>query len=205
MTARPMSPSRIHHNLAMRVFAGIIAGCLGLIGSPARASDDTKLGDDPSRKFFEQYCHTCHAVAKPKGDFRVDTLSQVFADKENREKWLKVVDQLKTGTMPPKEKPRPAAHETKALTDWIDGRVAEAETARNARQGLAVMRRLNRVEYENTVRDLLLVDVELKDVLPVDTVAGGFDTSAEALHFSSYLLANYLEAADRVLDAAIAG
>jgi hypothetical protein len=185
--------------------AGLVAGGLVAIGPATRASADAKPTDDPSRKFFEQYCQTCHAGARPKGDFRVDTLSQVFANKENREKWLNVVEQLKTGTMPPKGKPRPAAHETKALTDWIDSRVAAAETARNALQGLAVMRRLNRVEYENTVRDLLRVDVELKDVLPVDAVAGGFDTSAEALHFSSYLLANYLEAADRVLDAAVAG
>ena len=67
------------------------------------------------------------------------------------------------------------------------------------------MRRLNQVEYENTVRDLLGVDVELKDVLPVDSTAGGFDTSAETLHVSSYLLHNYLRAAERVLDAAVAG
>ena len=106
--------------------------------------------------------------------------------------------------MPPKGKPRPAANESKALTDWIDGQVAAAETARNALQGRVVMRRLNRAEYENTVRDLLGVDVDLKDVLPDDTVAGGFDNSAETLHVSSYLMESYLEAADRVLDAAIA-
>src|SRR5262245_9948074 len=185
--------------------AGIVSGCLGLIGTTTWASADAKPSDDPSGKFFQQYCQTCHAGEKPKGDFRLESLSQVFDDKENREKWLTVVKQLKTGVMPPKGKPRPADDETKALTDWIDARVAAAEAARNARQGLAVMRRLNRVEYENTVRDLLQVDVELKDVLPVDTVPGGFDTSAEALHFSSHLLANYLEAADRVLDAAVAG
>src|SRR5262245_15477639 len=185
--------------------AGIVSGCLGLIGTTTWASADAKPTDDPSGKFFQQYCHTCHAGEKPKGDFRLDSLSQIFGDKENREKWLTVVKQLKSGVMPPKGKPRPAADETKALTDWIDARVAAAETARNAQQGLAVMRRLNRVEYENTVRDLLQVDVELKDVLPVDTVPGGFETSAEALHFSSHLLANYLEAADRALDAAVAG
>ncbi len=207
MTAKPMSPDGNSKNRAMCLhnvrMTGI--GCLLLMGSATPAFADAKLPADPSRKLFEQYCQTCHAGAKPKGDFRVESLSQVVADKVNREKWLKVVEQLKTGTMPPKGKPRPAALETKALTDWINGRVAAAETARNAQQGLAVMRRLNQVEYQNTVRDLLGVDVELKDVLPVDTVAGGFDTSAEALHFSSYLLANYLEAADRVLDAAIAG
>jgi len=189
----------------MRVLiAAIVSGGLGLIGSPTWASD-AKPTDDPSRKFFEQYCQTCHTGTKSKGDFRVDTLAQDFADKENRENWLKVVEQLKTGTMPPKGKPRPAANETQALTDWIDGQVAAAQAARNARQGRAVMRRLNQAEYENTVRDLLGVEVELKDVLPVDSTAGGFDTSAEMLHVSSYLLHNYLRAAERVLDAAVAG
>ena len=160
---------------------------MGLIGTATRASAaDAKPTDDPSRKFFEQYCQTCHAGEKPKGDFRVDTLSQDFADKENREKWLNVVEQLKTGTMPPKGKPRPAANEAKALTDWIDGQVAAAETARNALQGRAVMRRLNQAEYQNTVRDLLGVELELKDLLPDDTAPGGFDTSAESLHISSY-------------------
>ena len=67
-----------------------------------------------------------------------------------------------------------------------------------------VLRRLNRAEYANTVRDLLGVDVDLKDLLPPDTSTSGFDNSAEALHVSSYLMESYLEAADRVLDAAIA-
>src|SRR5262245_35078979 len=192
------------HGMSVLI-AGIVTCCLGLIGSATLASADAKPTDGPSGRFFQQHCQSCHSGEKPKGDFRVDSLSQIFGDKEIREKWLTVVKQLKSGVMPPKDKPRPAADETKALTDWINARVAAAETARNAQQGLAVMRRLNRVEYENTVRDLLQVDVELKDVLPVDTVPGGFDTSAEALHFSSHLLANYLEAADRVLDAAVAG
>jgi hypothetical protein len=191
----------------MRVLiAAILSGGLGLIGIPAWASGADPLPiDGPSRKFFERYCQTCHAGTKPKGDFRVDTLAQDFADKEVREKWLKVLEQLKTGSMPPPGKPRPAANEMQELTDWIDGQVAAAETARNALQGRAVMRRLNQVEYENTVRDLLGVDVELKDVLPVDSTAGGFDTSAETLHVSPYLLHNYLRAAERVLDAAVAG
>ncbi|HEY2251618.1 MAG TPA: c-type cytochrome domain-containing protein, partial [Planctomycetaceae bacterium] len=141
---------------AMRVMiAAIVFGGLGLIGSPARSSaDDAQPNDGPSRTFFEQYCLTCHTGTKPKGDFRVDNLAQDFADKENREKWLNVVEQLKTGTMPPKDKPRPAASETQALTDWIDGQVAAAQNERDARQGRAVMRRLNQAEYENTVRDL---------------------------------------------------
>src|SRR5436190_6902290 len=143
------------------LIAGIVSG-LGLIGSATRtfAVEDAKPTDGPTRKFFEQYCQTCHSGEKPKGDFRVDSLAMDFADKENREKWLNVIEQLKTGTMPPKGKPRPTADEAKVLTDWIEGQVAAAETARNAKQGRAVLRRLNRIEYENTVRDLLGVEVE---------------------------------------------
>ncbi len=191
----------------MRVLImAIVSGSLWLVGFAHRASAaDPQPAENPSRKFFEQYCVGCHAGAKPKREFRVDSLTPDFADKDNRDKWRNVIEQLKTGTMPPKGKPRPAAGETQALVDWIDGQIAATETAGNSRQGRAVMRRLNQAEYENTVRDLLGVDVELKDVLPVDSATGGFDTSAETLHISSYLLQNYLKAAERVLDAAVAG
>jgi len=89
------------------------------------------------------------------------------------------------------------------LTEWVSGQVAKGEAARNAAQGRVVMRRLNRAEYMNTARDLLGVNIDLTDLLPEDTSANGFDNNAEALHTSSFLMEQYLEAADRVLDAAI--
>ena len=210
MSAESLSFRSSRQNCAMRLpiggVFGIVAGILIIIGSPSLAYPaDAKPLDERTGKFFAQYCHTCHSGKEPKGDFRVDSLSQDFDDKENREKWLKVVEQLTTGTMPPKDKPRPATEETKALTDWIDGQVAAAEKVRQSQQGRAVMRRLNQLEYQNTVRDLLAVELELKDLLPDDTVPGGFDTSAESLHMSSYQLDSYLAAADRVLEAAIGG
>ncbi len=134
----------------------------------------------------------------------MESLSPDFSDNANRKRWLSVLEQVKAGTMPPKEKPRPAADEVKVLTDWISKHAAAAEAARSAAQGRVVLRRLNRAEYANTVRDLLGVDVDLKDLLPLDTSTNGFDNSAEALHVSSYLMETYLEAADRVVDAAIA-
>ena len=73
-----------------------------------------------------------------------------------------------------------------------------------AAQGRVVYRRLNRSEYENTIRDLLGVEVELKDLLPLDAAANGFDNVGEALHLSSFLLERYLEAADTALNVAIA-
>ncbi len=105
--------------------------------------------------------------------------------------------------MPPKSKPRPPEKDLRALTEWIGGR-AEAAAARRAAEGRTVLRRLNRVEYENTVRELLGVEVDLQEMLPPDTAAHGFDNVGEALHVSSFLMEKYLDAAEAALNVAIA-
>ncbi|MBC8115856.1 MAG: DUF1587 domain-containing protein, partial [Candidatus Saccharimonas sp.] len=90
-------------------------------------------------------------------------------------------------------------------TDKVDGqRVAADEAIQPAVPGRVVLRRLNRTEYQNTVRDLLGIDVDLKELLPLDSSAGGFDNVGEALHISSFLMDRYLDAADKALNVAIA-
>ncbi len=174
------------------------------IAPVARAAEPVvKPMGEPTGPFLTQHCQACHAGAKPKGKFRLDSLTQDFNDKANRERWLAVLEQVQNSTMPPKEKPRPPAKDVATLAEWISGKVATGEAARNAAQGRVAMRRLNRAEYLNTVRDLLGVNIDLKDLLPEDATANGFDNNAEALHTSSFLMEQYLEAADRVLDAAI--
>src|SRR5689334_640725 len=192
----------------MRVLGYSLAAALFVLALTCDAARlfgaDAKSAADPAPPFFAQHCQDCHAGSKPKGDFRLESLSHDFADNANRKRWLSVLEQVKEGTMPPAEKPRPPAKEVEALIGWINERTGAAEAARSAAVGRVVMRRLNRAEYANTVRDLLGVDVELNDLLPEDISSSGFDNSAEALHVSSYLMDGYLEAADRVLDAAIA-
>ena len=182
-------------------------GLAGAVTTVSRATQssgpDVKQGDDPNQAFFAKHCKSCHAGQKPKGDFRLDSLSPNFGDKTNRDRWSAVLEQLKTGAMPPKEKPRPPAQDVRALVDWIRGRVEKDAAVRNA-AGRVVLRRLNRTEYENTVRDLLDIDLDLKEQLAPETLAEGFDNRAEGLHVSSFLMDQYLEAADAVLDAAIA-
>ena len=167
-----------------------------------RLSADDELAGP--KDFFRQHCETCHSGAKSKGDFDLKTLAGNFSDKKVRGLWLTVLDQLQTGQMPPEDKPRPPSDQVKALIDWISQSAVKAEAEHRATQGRVVMRRLNRAEYANTVRDLLGVEVDLADLLPHDTSISGFDNSAEALHTSSYLMRSYLDAADRVLDDAIA-
>lgn len=194
---------RIVSSLAL--LGGLIACGVCAIDSAMLAQEPTaKPSPAPTQAFFKQHCIECHAGPKPKGDFLLESLSPDFSDKENRERWQKVLEQLQGGMMPPKAKPRPPAADVRSLTEWINQQVIAAEKAKSAAQGRVVLRRLNRAEYQNTVRDLLGVEVELKDLLPQDEITNGFDNSAEALHVSSYLMENYLEAADRVIDAAIA-
>lgn len=154
--------------------------------------------------FLVQHCKQCHTGPEPKGDFQLNRLLYDFSAKNVRTAWLRVAEQVAAGNMPPSEKPRPQTQEIEALTAWINEHVARGEESQRGDQGRVVLRRLNRNEYANTLRDLLGVDVDLKDLLPLSASTSGFDNSAESLHFSTFLMDSYLAAADRVLDAAIA-
>ncbi|MEM7011134.1 MAG: DUF1592 domain-containing protein, partial [Verrucomicrobiota bacterium] len=160
--------------------------------------------DNGVTPFLEQHCQKCHSGEKHKGDFQIESLTHDFADRGNREMWLLVMDQLEAGDMPPKKEPQPSAAAAEATAKWIRERAETAELAKRAEQGRIPLRRLNQAEYVNTIRDLLHVEVDLTDLLPPDTSTNGFDNNAESLHISSFQLRNYLAAADRVLEAAIA-
>jgi hypothetical protein len=192
----------------MTCMTSLLATALVMAANFARPADDdfranTKAYDKHIRPFLAQHCLECHGIEKPKGDLRLDKLSTDFVDSAGRERWQKVLGKIESGEMPPKSKPRPPEKEIRFLTDWITRKTDAALAARRG-QDRVVLRRLNRVEYENTVRDLLGVPVDLKEMLPADTSAYGFDNVGEALHVSSFLMERYLEAADMALNLAIA-
>jgi hypothetical protein len=164
--------------------------------APARAADTTF--SEKVYPVLRQFCFDCHAGAKPKGDLALDKLTGDVAG--NAAVWKRVRDQLAEGSMPPKGKPRPGSAETKQVNDWI---VAGLKDPRLKAQGRALLRRLNRIEYNNTIRDLLQVDVDLVDLLPEDGKFQGFDNVDRALDLSSTLLERYLEATEVALEAAL--
>jgi hypothetical protein len=191
----------------------VVAG-LACVASFARAAEsanakpdakvDARHYDAHIRPFLASHCLECHGGEKPKGDLRLDQLAPNFADPATRKRWQTVQHQITSGAMPPEDKPRPPAEKLRALSDWITGQIVLADADRRRNQGRVVLRRLNRIEYENTVHDLLGIDVDLKDNLPLDTSANGFDNIGDALHTSSFLLERYLEAAEIALNEAIA-
>ena len=190
-------------------WAGIgltLIGAAAVVASPPAIEQtaDAKLFDDQFRPLLVRYCITCHIGDKPKGKFRLDRLTTDFADAGTRAHWTAVIERIEAGEMPPKGKPSPPGAEVAALTGWLAPRVAAADAAAQAAQGRVILRRLNRVEYENTVRDLLGINVNLKEQLPADGSADGFDNAGAANHTSSFLMEKYLDAADTALNMAIA-
>ena len=168
-------------------------------------ADDAKHFEDQFRPLLARHCVECHRGDKLKGNLRLDNLMLDLADATSRKHWSAVVERLRAGEMPPKasETPRPTEKEILALTDWLAPRVAAADAAARVAQGRVVLRRLNRVEYENTVNDLLGINLSLREQLPQDGSANGFDNAAAANHTSSFLMEKYLEAADTALNMAI--
>jgi hypothetical protein len=158
----------------------------------------------PPGKFIESHCVSCHDADTHSGNLDLTALKFDPADPENFARWVKVHDRVAAGEMPPKKKPRPPADEHAAFTKAIHDDLVGAER-KTAADGRTRLRRLTRVEYENTVRDLFgMPGLPLQADLPADGQVFGFDKNSDALDLSHVNLSKYLEAADLILDTAIA-
>ncbi|MDY3559141.1 DUF1592 domain-containing protein [Gemmata sp. JC673] len=160
-------------------------------------------GAAPPAKFLDAHCARCHDADTKGGGLDLGALAFTPSDPDNFARWVLVYDRVARGEMPPKGSPRPPAADLAAATADLRAALADADRARAA-GGAGRLRRLTRGEYENTVRDLFdLPGLSLQADLPPDGSAHGFDKHPDALDLSHVNLAKYLEAADRVLDAAI--
>jgi hypothetical protein len=169
--------------------------CLSLVPLAGLRAADVKT-------FLETHCYDCHDAETRKGKFQMDELptDQVTADQAKA--WARILARLEAGDMPPPKKARPPAAETAAVLAWCKTTLAAEARARRG-EGGALTRRLNRLEYENTVHDLLGIAVPLRALLPEDDRADGFDTAAHALRISPVQIQRYMEAADVALQAAM--
>ena len=158
--------------------------------------------DSQAAAFMKEHCLRCHGPEKAKGDFRLDQLDTDFSKPSTFERWREVVARVQAGEMPPKKEPRPQPAQVQTFVRQLTARLEEAGAKQRA-DGRVVLRRLNRVEYENTVRDLFAVNVSVKEMLPEDAIAQGFDNVGAALNISPVLMERYLEAADAVITAAL--
>jgi hypothetical protein len=155
--------------------------------------------------FLAKNCVMCHDAGSKSGGLDLELYKYAASVAEHRDVWEKVVRKLQTGEMPPKGMPRPEQAEVNAVVRWIEGRFEEADRLVKPDPGRVTARRLNRAEYNNTVRDLLGLDLELANDFPQDDSAFGFDNIADALSLSPTLMEKYLAAAERISRQAIFG
>ncbi len=155
--------------------------------------------------FVRSYCLDCHNIEANKGGLDLTELKLDLADAANFARWVKIYDRVERGEMPPKDIERPPAQDTKLFMDSLRNSLLAAEQARFETAPRAGLRRLTRAEYENTMRDLFhMPGIAISGLLPADGSAHGFDKNSDALDISHVNMAKYVEAADHVLDYAIA-
>ena len=173
--------------------------CLALL--PAIGSAGTF--EDTVRPFLAEHCAACHGERMQMADLRLDAFSSEREALRQPDVWTDVLRMTRSGKMPPPGSPAPDPTAVQAVTDWIGSRLAQLEARREPRPGRVTARRLNRAEYNNTVRDLLGVGLRPADSFPVDDSGYGFDNIADVLSVSPLLMEKYVTAAGRLARAAI--
>jgi hypothetical protein len=162
------------------------------------------VGNAGPEGYFKSHCISCHNAESKKGGLDLTALAFEPSKPDNFARWVKIHDRIQSGEMPPATRKRPNEADTSAARKWIHDALVKVDQAKAA-DGKTRLRRLTRVEYEHTMRDLLeLPGLPLAGELPADGSAHGFDNNSEALDLSHVNLAKYIEAADRALDMAIA-
>ena len=160
------------------------------------------------RPFFEQNCLDCHGPEAPEGDLDLSTDlldGKLAADKiqQNRHVWEHAYNMIRIGAMPPADMDPPDVAAKEAVTAWLDDTLYHIDCDANPTPGRVTARRLNKTEYNNTVRDLFGVSVTPANDFPSDEVGYGFDNIGDSLTMPPLLVEKYLDAAEEVARAAI--
>jgi mono/diheme cytochrome c family protein len=156
------------------------------------------------RPVLTKYCVTCHTAGKARGNVKFDDFKDDTTALKNPKVWEKVADNLRSSTMPPAGKPQPTTDELDAVNTWIDYAVFKVDCNGPKDPGRVTLRRLNKAEYNNTIRDLLGIKFTPADDFPADDVGYGFDNIGDVLSMPPILMEKYLAAAEKILDKAFA-
>lgn len=171
----------------------------------ADSSESNTTFDQTVRPFLAKNCYMCHGPRLKSGGLGLDGYRTAASVIEDRDRWERVLHKLRAGEMPPPGMPRPDEAQLKAVISWIENEFARADKLTRPDPGRVTARRLNRAEYNNTVRDLLGIDIHPADDFPQDDSGYGFDNIGDVLSLSPALMEKYLAAAEKVARAAVFG
>lgn len=160
--------------------------------------------EETHRQFFDSYCSDCHNAKKKKGKVRLDAEGFPFEIKtiQDADNWQKILDAIQSSEMPPEDDPQPKAQDKLAFLDMLSGKLVEARSALSDAGGKITMRRLNRREYGNTMKEVLGISVDSSN-LPNDQSSSNFDTDGGGLYMSPDQIEQYLGIARNAVKSAL--
>ncbi len=195
------------HFLLYFTFMGVVAGVTaGAARGPGQAIAPTSAATDGFqthvRPVLEEFCFRCHGETKHKAGLSFSHFATAQQARAEHEVWSKVLRVLQEHEMPPEGKPQPSPGQRDQIIGWVHAEMFPLDCD-HPDPGRVTIRRLNRAEYNNTIRDLVGVTFHPADDFPPDDSGYGFDNIGDVLSLSPILLEKYLAAAERILDAAI--
>src|SRR3954447_7446487 len=170
-----------------------------LCATPVAAGD---FGPD-AVAFLQKHCIACHGEKTKKSGIALHTVTDDAGVLNNRKTFNSVLKVLDAGEMPPEGKPRPKVEEVEAFKKALTQTFAAADRNAKPDPGRVTVRRLNKTEYANTIRDLVGVDFNPAEDFPADDIGYGFDNIGDVLTLSPVLMERYLAAAEAISQRAI--
>ncbi len=155
------------------------------------------------RPILARYCAECHMNGEAEAGIALDRFKTQAEALRGGRSWLRVRDAVQGKIMPPEDEPQPSPDELGRLVAWIENDFLTAQRAGASGTVPVVIRRLNRQEYDNTIRDLTGLDLRLADGFPQDESGFGFDNVGSALNISPAHVEKYLDAAEAAMRRAI--
>lgn len=171
--------------------------------SAAAAAPDDAIFQTKILPFLQTYCFECHNANKAAGGLTLEGFQSEAHARKDRKTWATVQHVLTKGEMPPKKKKQPTKEEREFVTTWIETTLTKVDCTGPKDPGRVTIRRLNRAEYNNTIRDLCGVDINPAEAFPADDVGYGFDNIGDVLSFQPILLEKYMAAAEKILATAL--
>lgn len=153
--------------------------------------------------FVKKYCLKCHSGDRPKASLTLEGFDNSLSLIKQRKTWDLVVRRIVTGEMPPKGHPKPNVSEAVAFTHLVKAIFDHADRNAKPDPGRVTVRRLNRTEYRNTIRDLIGVQFDPTADFPSDDIGHGFDNIGDVLTLSPVLMERYLAASEQIMGKAI--
>ena len=183
-----------------------------LLGLASTGAEDILVSSDGSedieneylntvRPLLKKYCYDCHAEGADEGGFKLDGIEDQSILINDQETWSKVIKNVRAGVMPPENATKPSEEDIEKLSNWIKCGPFKIDP-KNVDPGRVTLHRLNRIEYQNTIQQLLRVRFNANDEFPPDAAGMGLDNIAELQTMSALLLEKYLNAAESVLEGA---